>query len=78
MFNTPKQSITPDNKGYFGDYGGKYIPEILYSTFEELIKAFNDAKKDPIFWKKYVEVMQSYSCRPTPVTPLKNFAEAVG
>ena len=38
MFNTPKQSITPSDSGYFGNYGGKYIPEILYSTFEELIK----------------------------------------
>ena len=78
MINSPKQSITPDNSGYFGNYGGKFIPEILHTTFEELIKAFNDAKNDHLFWKSYVDVMQSYSCRPTPITTLTNFSEAIG
>ena len=78
MFDVPKQLITPDKYGYFGNYGGKFIPEILHTTFDELIKSFNDAKNDPLFWKSYVEVMQSYSCRPTPITHLKNFADALG
>ncbi len=74
----PTQSITPDASGYFGEYGGKFIPEILYTTFDELIAAFYKAKADPEFWQSYVEVMQNYSCRPTPITPLENFAKSLG
>ena len=74
----PTQTINPDASGYYGDYGGMFIPEILRTTFDELIAAFNKAKADAGFWQSYVEVMQNYSCRPTPVTPLGNFAETLG
>ena len=74
----PTQAINPDASGYYGDYGGMFIPEILRTTFDELIAAFNKAKADAGFWQSYVDVMQNYSCRPTPVTPLGNFAETLG
>ena len=74
----PTQPIAPDSSGYYGDYGGMFIPEILRTTFDELIAAFYKAKADPEFWQSYVEVMQNYSCRPTPVTPLENFAKSLG
>ncbi|MDE0793046.1 MAG: tryptophan synthase subunit beta [SAR324 cluster bacterium] len=74
----PTQAINPDASGYYGDYGGMFIPEILRTTFDELIAAFNEAKADAGFWQSYVDVMQNYSCRPTPVTPLGNFAETLG
>ena len=70
--------LTPNTSGYYGDYGGKFIPEILTTTFDELIEAFQEAKADPEFWKEYVNVMQTYSCRPTPVTRLDNFSEMLG
>ena len=70
--------LTPNTSGYYGDYGGKFIPEILTTTFDELIEAFQEAKADPKFWKEYVNVMQTYSCRPTPVTRLDNFSEMLG
>ena len=70
--------LNPDSSGYYGDYGGKFIPEILTTTFDELIESFQKAKQDPEFWKEYVKVMQTYSCRPTPVTKLDNFSEMLG
>ena len=70
--------LNPNTSGYYGDYGGKFIPEILTTTFDELIEAFQEAKADPKFWKEYVNVMQTYSCRPTPVTRLDNFSEMLG
>ena len=70
--------LTPNTSGYYGDYGGKFIPEILTTTFDELIEAFQEAKADPKFWNEYVNVMQTYSCRPTPVTRLDNFSEMLG
>ena len=72
------QAINPDASGYYGDYGGMFIPEILRTTFDELIIAFNKAKEDVGFWQSYEHVMQNYSCRPTPVTQLENFAVTLG
>ena len=70
--------LVPNTSGYYGDYGGKFIPEILTTTFDELIEAFQEAKADPNFWDEYVNVMQNYSCRPTPLTNLYNFSDMLG
>ena len=78
MNRKPIQLLKPDGSGYYGKYGGMFIPEILRNTFDELIIAFEDAKKDSDFWANYIEVMQNYSCRPTPITPLINFANSIG
>jgi tryptophan synthase beta chain len=67
-----------ERPGYFGQFGGMYIPEILRATFDQLIQAFEEARQDPHFWNEYVQIMQSYSCRPTPITPLPNFSKAIG
>ena len=71
------QTIIPNESGYYGEYGGMFIPEILRTTFDELINAFSEAKSDPEFWQGFVDVMQNYSCRPTPITPLDNFANSL-
>ncbi|UCH24205.1 MAG: tryptophan synthase subunit beta [Deltaproteobacteria bacterium] len=60
---------------YYGEFGGAYIPEILVSTFEQLVAAFNDAKADPDFWKEYENIMATYSCRPTPLTFAENLTK---
>ena len=70
-------NIIPSESGYYGEYGGMFIPEILRTTFDELIVAFNEAKADPEFWQGFVDVMRNYSCRPTPITPLDNFANSL-
>ena len=70
--------LTPNTSGYYGDYGGKFIPEILTTTFDELIEAFQEAKAAPKFWEEYVNVMRTYSCRPTPLTNLYNFSDMLG
>jgi len=62
-------------RGYYGEFGGAYIPEILVSTFQQLAAAFNDAKADPVFWEEYEDVMSTYSCRPTPLTFAENLTK---
>ena len=57
------------NRGYYSDFGGAYIPEILVATFDELVEHFDAAREDPTFWKSYVDLMASYSGRATPLTP---------
>ena len=63
---------------YYGQYGGSYLPEILVSTFDQLVTAFNEAKNDPAFWEEYEQIMSSYSCRPTPLTFAGNLTEYFG
>ena len=57
-----------NSRGYHGEFGGAFIPEILTATFDQLVDAFEKAKNDPCFWEEYVDVMSTYSCRPTPLT----------
>ena len=57
---------------YYGEFGGAYIPEILVSTFEQLVTAFQEAKADPGFRQEYENLMSTYSCRPTPLTFAEN------
>ena len=67
-----------DKRGYFGQFGGAFIPEILVSTFDELNHAFDSAKADPAFWQEYEQLMSSYSCRPTPITYAENLSKRLG
>jgi tryptophan synthase beta chain len=66
------------NRGYFGRFGGAFVPEILMATFDELEEAFESARTDPAFWKEYVELMGTYSCRPTPITYAENLTNYFG
>ena len=65
-------------EGYYGAYGGTFLPEILHATIEQLKTAFRDAKSDPAFWQEFVELMHTYSGRPTPVTHLCNLSNQRG
>jgi tryptophan synthase beta chain len=65
-------------RGYYGRFGGAYIPEILVATFDELEAAFSSAKRDPSFYREYEALMSSYSCRPTPLTFAENLTRHFG
>jgi tryptophan synthase beta chain len=68
----------PGRAGYYGDFGGAFIPEVLHETIHELTEAFADAQADPHFWQEYVALMASYSGRPTPITHLENLSKRLG
>jgi len=67
--------VTP---GYYGKWGGAFIPEVLFETFKELNIAFEAAKADPAFWQEYLDLMSTYSCRPTPLTYAENISKHLG
>jgi tryptophan synthase beta chain len=73
-----KELFDFETPGYYGPYGGAFVPEILKTTIDELTSAFQEAQADPSFWQSYLDVMQTYSCRPTPVTPLENLSKTLG
>jgi tryptophan synthase beta chain len=64
--------------GYYGQFGGMFIPEILRTNFDELIRYYTDIKADPEFWKEYEALMSTYSCRPTPITYADNLTKHFG
>jgi tryptophan synthase beta chain len=70
--------FAPGREGYYGDFGGAFVPEILHETLAELRAAFDDARRDPAFWPEYVEIMSTYSGRPTPVTYCDNLSRRFG
>ena len=65
-------------KGYFGQWGGAFIPEVLYETFRELNNSFESVRNDKKFWNEYIALMQNYSCRPTPLTRADNLSKHFG
>jgi len=64
-----------NNSGYYGKFGGAFIPEILTATFEQLNEAYQNAVKDPTFWEEYINIMSTFSGRPTPITFAKNLTQ---
>ena len=62
------------SSGYFGSFGGAFIPEILHETFRQLNDAYAAARRDPAFWAEYVALMANYSGRPTPLTRADNLS----
>jgi len=65
-------------KGFFGNWGGAFIPEVLHQTFQELEQEYRKAKDDPAFWQEYSALMSNYSCRPTPLTYAGNLSKHFG
>jgi tryptophan synthase beta chain len=61
-------------KGYYGQFGGQFLPEILVATIGELEIAFQKAGKDPSFYREYERLMRTYSARPTPLTFAENLS----
>ncbi len=65
-------------KGFYGKYGGRFIPETLIPAVEELEEAFEAFKKDEYAQKELDELLESYAGRPTPITYAKRMSEAYG
>jgi tryptophan synthase beta chain len=57
----------PDDRGYFGSYGGRFVPETLMPTLDELSAAYSEAKADTDFWAEFDRLSRDYSGRPTPL-----------
>jgi tryptophan synthase beta chain len=70
--------LLPDDKGYFGNYGGRFVPETLIPTLDELALAFNEAKADKSFWAEFDSLSRDYSGRPTPLYFAKRLSENCG
>jgi tryptophan synthase beta chain len=68
----------PDAHGHFGDYGGRYVPEVLMSPLEELENAYLQARDDPSFQAELTDLLNNYAGRPTPLYFAKRLSESLG
>lgn len=62
---------------YWGQFGGRYVPEALITALDELERVYNEAKADPEFHKEFMTLQQRYVGRPSPLTEAPRFAVLV-
>jgi len=63
---------------FFGEFGGRYMPESLIAAIDELTAVYDAAKVDPAFQTEFVGLLHSYGGRPSPITEVPRFAEHAG
>jgi tryptophan synthase beta chain len=68
----------PDARGYFGAYGGRFVPETLVAPIEELTDGYLSARSDPSFGAELDRLLSHYVGRATPVYETTRFAAACG
>ena len=69
---------SPDAQGFFGPYGGRFVPETVVPALEELTKAFEEATADAAFAGELASLLTDYVGRPTPLYRANRLAAAVG
>lgn len=67
-----------NEEGYYGEFGGAYIPEILHRCVEELQKAYLPVLESEAFRKEYMNLLQDYVGRPSPLYFAKRLSEKYG
>lgn len=68
----------PDERGYYGQFGGKFVPEILIPAIQELEEEFKKAKNDPEFNSELAKLLDEYVGRPTKLTYADRLTEHYG
>ena len=70
--------VTPDERGHFGKFGGRFVPEALMATLDELDDAYRKAKADPSFAAQLAQLHAEYTGRPSIITEVPQFAKHAG
>jgi tryptophan synthase beta chain len=70
-----KNSYQVDNRGYYGSFGGAFIPEMLYPNVEELRENYLQIIADPSFQKEFNDLLKNYVGRPTPLYRANRLSE---
>jgi tryptophan synthase beta chain len=68
----------PSRGGYFGEFGGKYVPETLMAALDEFESAYRRLRRDKAFRAELDDVLANFVGRPTPITEAKRFADLCG
>lgn len=68
----------PDEKGRFGKFGGRFVPETLTRALDELADEYDRAKRDPAFQEELADLLKTFVGRPSPLYHAKRLSSAVG
>ena len=68
----------PDRRGYYGPFGGRYVPETLVEPVEELERAYMKARDDEAFQRELDRLLRHYVGRPTPTWEAVRLTQAAG
>ncbi len=66
-------NFQPDELGYWGEFGGRFVPETLMSPIEELTAAYFAVREDANFQTELLNLLQDFSGRPTPLFYAKRY-----
>lgn len=78
LFNVDENYQNPTMEGYYGDFGGAYIPEMLYSNVETLKTQYLQIMQDPIFQAEFQYLLKDYVGRPTPLFLAERLSKEIG
>src|SRR5258707_2088436 len=73
-----KRATMPDRRGYYGEFGGKYVPETLMAAVDEFGSAYKNLRRDREFRIELDDVLRDFVGRPTALTEARRFAELCG
>ena len=73
-----KESFYVDERGYYGEFGGAYVPEILYKVVEDLKEAYLPIIESKEFQKEYYQLLRDYVGRPSPLYFARRMSEKYG
>ncbi len=75
---TESRNFQPNEHGYWGEFGGRFVPETLMSPIEELTDAYFAVRDDAGFQAEFLNLLQDFSGRPTPLFHAKRLSETLG
>ena len=73
--NKESKVLWPNDKGRFGDFGGRYVPETLIPALDELLESYENIKKDPDFINEFSSLLEYFVGRPTPLYYAENLTK---
>jgi tryptophan synthase beta chain len=68
----------PDRRGYFGEFGGRFMPEALIAALDEVAAEYDKARIDPAFLDEFDRLLREYAGRPSLLTDVPRFSEHAG
>lgn len=78
LFNVNENYQNPTAEGYYGAFGGAYIPEMLYGNVETLKTQYLQIMQDPIFQAEFQALLKDYVGRPTPLFLAERLSKEIG
>lgn len=77
-FNATTNYQNPDIEGYYGEFGGAFIPEMLFPNVEELKEKYLQIMQDPLFQAEFQDLLRNYVGRPTPLFYAERLSKELG